>query len=142
MYGIIEKAYIDFLNHEDIQFFDKKNKFWLILNDTIGIVEEGIYYSNQLCLWEEFDENYINNICSSIPNSKQYNLRLFLNSVYQNKNDKKSVSYMTDSEAFALLKECRKEIKELSAELEFYSIVKFHVENLKVAGLSTMSELK
>jgi len=132
MYAIIEKSYSKLSCHKNIDFYDEENEFWITIEDVFALARKGIYFKNQLILWGEFKKNDINIICSSIQQSKKYNLRTFLKHIYKNSNLEKLTSLnMTEDEAFKLLKEYKKDLKMISEELKYYSMVKYHITTIK-----------
>ena len=133
MYAIIEKSFTKLVYHKNINFYNIENDFWLTIEDIFAITQKGIYYKNNLIVWDEFKKDDINIICSSIQKSKKYNLRVFLKSIYKQLHSAKiPSSNMNEDEALKLLKECKKELKKISEELKFYSMLKDHITTIKI----------
>jgi len=133
LYSTIEEGYVKFLYHKNVLFYDEDYEFWLIIDNVFAVGRQGLYSQNQLILWENFTKNDVNIICSSIQNSKEYNLRGFLQYLYEqiHVQNQSSLNMSTEDEAFKLLYECKQELKQISEELKFCTMIKKHISNIE-----------
>lgn len=137
MYSIILSAYEEFLDNSHINIFEQENKFWLTIDSDVCIVREGFYYKSDLTTWREFNKDYINILCSCVKNSKDCNLRLFLNKIYTSLDKNIEMVTMTEEQAYKILVECKQELENISKELAFCSKIKYHRD--KIDKLMTYS---